>query len=82
VNIFHIDCEHVISEISNYIDGEVATGLREQIAAHVAGCTHCYAILNGTRNTLSSVADARVFDLPDGFADRLYRKLKDVDGPQ
>ena len=71
-----ISCEHVIQEISNYLEDDVHGELRARMEAHLSGCAHCQAILDGTRNTISLVADGRLFELPDGFAIRLYTKLK------
>ena len=70
-----IDCEHVILQISNYIDGEISADLRARIEAHVRGCKHCTAILDGTTNTLRLLADDKVFELPDGFSERLRLRL-------
>ena len=73
--MIEIDCEHVILQISNYIDGEISADLRARIEAHVRGCKHCTAILDGTKNTLQLLADGKAFDLPAGFSDRLRARL-------
>ena len=70
-----IDCKHAILQISNYIDGEITAKLRARIEAHVRGCQHCSAILDGTNNTLRLLADGRAFELPDGFGERLRARL-------
>ena len=73
--MIEIDCEHVILQISNYIDGEISADLRARIEAHVRGCKHCTAILDGTRNTLQLLADGKAFELPAGFSERLRLRL-------
>ena len=77
--IIEISCEHVIQEISNYIDGEITPELRARIEEHVRGCKHCAAVLDGTTNTLRLIADGRafdgLFDLPPGFSERLRQRL-------
>jgi anti-sigma factor RsiW len=74
-----ISCEHVILEISNYIDGEITPELRARMEDHIRGCKHCAAVLDGTTNTLRLLADGRafdgLFDLPSGFGERLRRRL-------
>lgn len=78
-NIIEISCEHVIQEISNYIDGEITPELRARIEGHIRGCRHCAAVLDGTTNTLRLIADGRafddLFDLPPGFSERLRQRL-------
>ena len=74
-SIIQLDCEQVILQISNYIDGEVDTDLRARIEAHVRGCKHCSAILDGTNNTLRLLADGDTLELPAGFSDRLRLRL-------
>jgi anti-sigma factor (TIGR02949 family) len=79
VNSNNIRCEDVLQEISNYIDGEVPSELRVRMENHLAGCAHCHAILDGTKNIIALVADGRLFELPLGLASRLYRKVRETD---
>ena len=72
-----ISCLEVIRELSNYIDKSVASQLREQILTHLPGCSHCTAVYDGLKNTITLTADGRVFDLPAGFSQRLRAKLAD-----
>ena len=74
-HIIEIDCEHVILQISNYIEGEISPELRARMEAHIQGCKHCAAILDGTSNTLRLLADGKVLELPAGFSDRLRQRL-------
>ncbi len=74
-HIIEIDCEHVILQISNYIEGEISPELRARLEAHTRGCRHCAAILDGTSNTLRLLADGRVLELPAGFSERLRQRL-------
>jgi anti-sigma factor RsiW len=78
-DIIEIGCEHVIREISNYIDGEITLELRARLEEHIRGCKHCAAVLDGTTNTLRLLADGRafghLFELPRGFTERLQLRL-------
>ena len=78
-HMIEISCEHVILEISNYIDGEITLDLRARMEEHIRGCKHCAAVLDGTTNTLRLIADGRAFegafDLPAGFSERLRQRL-------
>ena len=70
-----ISCMEVIRELSNYIDNDVTAQLRNEILAHLSGCSRCTAVYNGLRNTITLTGDGRAFDLPAGFSQRLRAKL-------
>ncbi|HKF06157.1 MAG TPA: zf-HC2 domain-containing protein [Candidatus Sulfotelmatobacter sp.] len=73
--VVDVSCLEVIRELSNYIDNDVTPKLREQILAHLAGCSRCTAVYDGLRNTITLTGDRRTFDLPAGFSQRLRAKL-------
>jgi hypothetical protein len=77
MRVIEISCLEVWREISNYIDNEVDPELRARMEAHFKVCAHCTAILDGTQNVLKLVADGVEFDLPEGFSQRLYNKIKE-----
>jgi anti-sigma factor RsiW len=70
-----LNCQHVWSYISEYIDGTVDAQLREEIEKHLEHCEICSAILDSTRNILYLTADERTFALPMGFSQRLHARL-------
>jgi len=73
--VVKISCWEVIRELSNYIDQDVTPQLREQLGAHLPGCSHCTAVYDGLRNTITLTGDGRAFDLPTGFSQRLRDRL-------
>jgi len=73
--VIEISCVEVWREISNYLDGEISAELRERMAAHFKVCAHCTAVLEGTQNVVGLVGDGRLFQVPDGFSKRLYKKI-------
>jgi hypothetical protein len=74
--ILQMRCREVIREISNFIDGETGEQLRASMEAHLEGCAHCTAILDGTRNVLKLYADGRSMEIPGEFGARLFDRLK------
>lgn len=70
-----ISCREVIRELSTFIDLGVGADLRVQIEEHLANCSHCSAIYDGTRDIIRLVGDDRVFELPAGFSQRLRDRL-------
>jgi predicted anti-sigma-YlaC factor YlaD len=71
-----LDCKHVWSYISGYLDGTLDAEVLAQVQKHLEHCELCSAILDSTRNILILTADDRVFELPLGFSDRLHARLE------
>lgn len=71
-----ISCVEVWREISNYIDADISPDLRERMEAHFTHCAHCSAVLGGMQNVVGLIADGRLFQMPEGFNERLYKKIK------
>ncbi len=71
-----VNCEHVWSEISNYLDDEVTPELRAAMEEHLLGCTHCAAVMAGTRNVIQLYGDQRLLEMPGGFSERMEQRLK------
>jgi len=76
MSVIEISCLEVWREISNYVDQDVAPELRARMEAHFKSCAHCKAVLDGTRNVVKLVADGVEYELPKGFSERLYTKIK------
>ena len=77
MSVIEISCLEVWREISNYVDDDVAPELRARMEAHFRSCAHCKAVLDGTKNVVKLVADGVEYELPSGFSDNLYKKIKD-----
>ena len=63
--------------MSNYVDEGVDAELRARMEAHFKVCAHCTAVLDGTRNVVKLVADGVEYQIPEGFGQRLYNRLKE-----
>ena len=70
-----ISCLEVIRQLSDYIDKDVPPKLRNLILAHLPGCSHCTAVYDGLRNTVTLTGDDRAFHLPTKFSQRFRAKL-------
>ena len=60
-----ISCADFIAEISNYVDNDVAAGVRTQLEAHLAHCQTCQVVFDSVRKTVQIVTDTGCFDFPD-----------------
>ncbi|MGH9492079.1 MAG: MEDS domain-containing protein [Terriglobales bacterium] len=70
-----LPCLHVFQHISNYLENDLDPETRARMEAHFRECSHCTAVLDGTRNVLRLVSDDRSFELPAGFSQRLEERL-------
>lgn len=71
-----LECKHVWTHISAYLDQTLDPELLEQVQRHLEHCEICSAILDSTRNILILVGDDRIFELPLGFSERLHVRLE------
>ena len=78
MKVIEISCLEVWREISNYIEDDVDAELRARMEAHFKVCAHCTAVLDGMRNIVKLVGDGVEYQVPDGFSQRLYNKIKDA----
>ena len=78
MRVIEISCLEVWREISNYIDDGVDAELRARMEAHFKVCAHCKAVLDGTRNVVKLVGDGVEYQMPDGFSQRLYNRIKEI----
>ena len=76
MKVIEISCVEVLREISNYLDGDTHLELRTKMEAHLKGCAHCTAILDGTRNVVKLLGDGFEFELPPDFSQHLFSKIK------
>jgi hypothetical protein len=54
-----------MTEIGNYLDGDLAVEVRAQLEQHLAHCRTCTVLVDSTRKTLKVVTDSGSFDLPE-----------------
>ena len=74
-NIVEIDCYQVRRELSDYLEGDVSPELRLRIEEHLQTCDHCRAVCDGLRNIVRLLGDEEAIELPEGFSQRLYKRL-------
>ena len=75
--VIEIRCEQVWREISNYLEGEIAPELREEMEQHFRKCHRCSAVLNGTKNVVALIGNELSFPVPVGFGERLYSRWQE-----
>jgi len=74
LNLF--TCEKVITEISNYLDGDLDEDLKRSLEAHINKCQHCRVVFDTTRKTIELYCDGKLFPLPDDVRARLHEAIR------
>jgi anti-sigma factor RsiW len=67
-----VSCEHVLNELSNFIDGDIDPVLKSEIENHLKTCRRCSVLHDSLRKVLIIVGDERRFEIPVGYSERLH----------
>jgi hypothetical protein len=69
-----------MTEIGNYLEGDVAAEARQQLEHHLAHCQTCQVIVDSTRKTLTIMTESGSFDLPEQtfkpIAEKIMAKIR------
>lgn len=71
-----MNCDAVIREVSNYIDGELALSERQELERHLEHCEECNLVVNQTRQTVEIFCDSQPAELPPDVKSRLHEALR------
>jgi anti-sigma factor RsiW len=71
-----LNCDAVIREVSNYIDGELALSERRELERHLEHCEECNLVVNQTRLTVEIFCDSQPAELPPDVKSRLHEALR------
>ena len=70
-------CRNLLSQLSDYIDGELEEALCAEIEHHMAGCPDCRAVVNTLEKTVELYhTTASRSQVPEEVQARLYKVLK------
>jgi hypothetical protein len=67
-----VSCEHVLNNLSNFIDQDIDDTLRAEIEGHLKLCHRCSVLHDTLRKVLIIAADERTFEIPVGYSERLH----------
>lgn len=70
-----ISCQDVRRELVNYAEGDLTPELGARIERHLKTCRHCLAVYDGAENVVRLLGDNAVFQLPEGFSQRLRQRF-------
>ena len=68
-------CQHLLENMSDYLDGEASAELCAEIERHLAGCADCRVVVDTLRKTITLYHELPRPELPPEARLRLYRAL-------
>jgi anti-sigma factor RsiW len=71
-----LNCKSVISELSNYLDGELELAAKRQLEQHLVDCQECNLVVNQTKLTVDIFCDSEPVALPRDVQTRLHEALR------
>jgi predicted anti-sigma-YlaC factor YlaD len=60
-----ITCDEFMAELGNYLEGDAAAEIRQQLEHHLSHCQTCQVVYDSTLKTVKIVTDSGSFDLPE-----------------
>lgn len=70
------NCRHLLSELSEYVDGELEGNLCAELERHLADCENCRIVVDTLKKTIYLVhTTAEDETIPPDIRDRLFKCL-------
>jgi anti-sigma factor RsiW len=70
-----LNCQGLIAELTEYLDGELGASIRVELEQHLAKCDNCRIIVNTTRKTIEIFCNSEPAPLPEEVRGRLHDAL-------
>ena len=71
-----MNCDDVIQELSNFLDGDLTPALVEELESHLDECHECKLVVNQTKKTIELFCDSELVELPKEVRNRLHTALQ------
>lgn len=71
----HETCEHLLNDLSDYLDGEASEKVCADIERHLADCENCRVMVDTLRKTVLLYHELPQPELPQDTRQRLYQAL-------
>jgi anti-sigma factor RsiW len=72
----HEQCRHLLSSLSDYVDGVLESELCSEIERHMQGCEKCRVVVDSLRKTITLYHEAATpAEVPTEVRERLLRRL-------
>jgi anti-sigma factor RsiW len=76
-----LNCEGVIRELSNFLDGELDPAVQKELERHLTDCGDCALVVDQTKKTVQIFCNSEPVELPAEVRSRLREALRRKMGP-
>ena len=70
-----ISCEQFMAELGDFLEGQTALEIRQQLEFHLSHCRICQVIYDSTCKTVKIVTETGSFDLPQHVSESITEKI-------
>jgi hypothetical protein len=70
-----IGCDQFLAHLGEYLEGELAAKIRQQLEIHLTECRSCTVLLDSTTKTVKVVTDSGCFALPTSLGEPLLKRI-------
>ncbi len=70
-----ISCEQFIANLGDYLEGQTALEVRQQLEFHLSHCRICQVIFDSTCKTVKIVTETGSFELPQRASEAVMEKV-------
>ena len=70
-----MNCQGLIAELTEYLDGDLGSDVRVELEQHLAKCENCRIVVNTTRKTIEIFCNSEPAPLPEDVRERLHDAL-------
>ena len=69
------ECQHLLGQLSDYVDGELGQAMCDEIERHVSGCQNCRVVVDTLRKTVTLYQLTGAEPVPGDVQARLLKVL-------
>jgi anti-sigma factor RsiW len=70
-------CKKLLTELSNYLDGELDPTLKTELEGHAQRCPNCYIIIDTTRKTVEIFKECGPYDVSPALHARIEQAVRE-----
>ena len=70
-----MNCKMVIRELCDFLDGDLAASLAQDLEKHLSECEDCHLVVDTTRKTIEIYCNTEPMSLPAAVQQRLHAAL-------
>lgn len=70
-----IGCDQFLAHLGDYLEGDLALEVRQQLEMHLTECRSCTVLLDSATKTVKVVTDSGCFELPGNVSRPLFDRI-------